>query len=63
MFLSVRENIKLFLSREKNKYNCDAIFETELTRILPNLKIREVVVGADTYRNNSIRHAVEQMRE
>lgn len=63
MFLSVWENIKLFVSRDRNRYCCDEIFETELTRILPNIRIQEVVVGADFYRNNSIKHAVDHRNQ
>lgn len=58
MFMSVWENIKLYFSREKEKYNCDDIFIMELHRLLPNIKIKEVVIGGDIYRNNSIQHAV-----
>lgn len=59
MYLSVLENIHLFISREKKKYDCDALFRTELHRILPGIQVNRVVVGADIYRNNSIQHAVE----
>ena len=31
MFLSLPENIKLFFSRERNTYNCDAVFAREVS--------------------------------
>ena len=63
MFLSLPENIKLFFSRERNKYNCDAIFVREVFRILPHLNIQSVTAGDDSYRNRSIEQAVKNERK
>lgn len=60
MFLSVTENIHLFISREKKRYDCADLYKTELRRILPGIPVKRVVVGADMYRNNSIQYAVER---
>ena len=63
MFLSLPENIKLFFSRERNTYNCDAIFAREVFRILPHLNIQSVTAGDDSYRNRSIEQAVKNERK
>ena len=63
MFLSLPENIKLFFSRERNKYNCDVIFAREVFRILPHLNIQSVTAGDDSYRNRSIEQAVKNERK
>ena len=63
MFLSLPENIKLFFSRERNKYNCDAVFAREVFRILPHLNIQSVTAGDDSYRNRSIEQAVKNERK
>ena len=63
MFLSLPENIKLFFSRERNTYNCDAVFAREVFRILPHLNIQSVTAGDDSYRNLSIEQAVKNERK
>ena len=63
MFLSLPENIKLFFSRERNTYNCDAVFAREVFRILPHLNIQSVTAGDDSYRNRSIEQAVKNERK
>lgn len=63
MFLSLPENIKLFICRERKKYTCDAIYARELFRILPYLNIQSVTAGDDSYRNKSIELAAENEKK
>lgn len=60
MFMSFRENMKVYFARKKKKYSCDEIYEMEWKRILPNIKIGKVIVAGDIYRNRSLKHAIDK---
>ena len=57
MFVSPAENVRHYIAKRLKKYWCNDIYRMELRRILPNIKIKQVVTAKDTYRSKSLKRA------
>lgn len=60
MNLTFKENVKLFIDRKLGRLSNDKIYLREIERILPNIKIREVISKESNYRNDSIKKAIDR---
>lgn len=58
MHLTLYENFLVFLSRQRHRYDVPSLYRREINRLLPNLKITNVVAGEETHRNMSIYQAI-----
>lgn len=62
MLLSFLDNLRVHFSRKFNLYVCNDLYEREFRRILPNIKIKKILIGKKSYRNNSLLKTNKEMR-
>lgn len=60
MYLTFWENVRLFFCRELKKYKVNDLYRREIERLLPGIKIKNVVCGEDTFRNLSMKYSIEE---
>lgn len=57
------EKLKVVFCRKLKRYRVDALYARELDRILPDIKVEDVVIGHDSFRNNCIQRAVKKYKK
>lgn len=60
MYITFWENVRLFFCREFKKYKVNDLYRKEIERLLPNIKITKVVSGDETFRNISMKNAIDE---
>lgn len=62
MHLTLWENIKIFIARQRKQYTVPELYTREVRRLLPHLQIDNVIIGEENHRNISIEKAINDKK-